>query len=122
MIDLSIENHTPDCLKKKLKNVSSTRWVEQITELDDFKELYVSIVFYLESMSFNEGAVCNRETSIKASSFYKLIASFDFIATLILTGSNLDLTLLVAELLQGKETDMADASHVLNSFKTKYCR
>ena len=31
MLDLSIENHAPDCLKKKLKNVSGARWVELIT-------------------------------------------------------------------------------------------
>ena len=53
-------------------------------------------------MSVNEGRVCNRETSTKASSFYKLIASFEFIATLVLTRSILDLTLSVTELLQEK--------------------
>ena len=31
MLDLSIENHAPDCLKKKLKNGCCTRSVEQIT-------------------------------------------------------------------------------------------
>ena len=72
----------------------------------------------LESMSVSEGRVCNRETSTKASSFYKLIASFDFIATLVLTRSILDLTLPVTELLQGKEIDMADASHLLDSLKS----
>ena len=44
-------------------------------------------------MSFNEGWVCNKETSTKVSSFYKLIACFDFIATLALTKSILDLTI-----------------------------
>ena len=118
MLDLSIENHAPDCLKKKLKNVCRTRWVEQITGLDDFEDLYISIVFCLESVSINEGRVCNRETSTKASSFYKLIASFDFIETLVLTRSIFDLTLPVTELLQRKEIDMADASHLLDSLKS----
>ena len=117
MLDLSTENHDPDCLKKKLKNVCRTRWVDQITGLDDFEDLYISIIFCLESMSFNEGRVCNREISTEASSFYKLIASFDFIATLVLTRSILDLTLPVTELLQGKEIDMTDASHLLDSLK-----
>ena len=36
MLDLSIEYHSPDCLKKKLKNVCRTRAVEWITGLDDF--------------------------------------------------------------------------------------
>ena len=74
------------------------RWVKQITGLDDFEDLYISIVFCLESMGVNEGRVCNRETSAKASSFYKLIASFDFIATLVLNRSIFDLTLPVTEL------------------------
>ena len=55
MHDLSIGNHAPDCLKKKLKYVCCTRWVEQIKELGDFEDLYISIVFCLESMSVNEG-------------------------------------------------------------------
>ena len=100
-----------------MKNVCSTRWVKQITGLDDVEDLYVSIVFCLESMSVNKERVCNRETSTKASSCYKLIASFDFIATLVLTRSILDLTLPANELLQGKEFDMADASHLLDSLK-----
>ena len=69
-------------------------------------------------MNVNEWKVCNRETSTKASSFYKLIASFDFIATLVLTRYILDLTVPVTALLQGKETNMADASHLLDSLKS----
>ena len=78
MLDLSIENHAPDCLKRKLKNVCRTRWVEQIAGLDDFEDLYISIACCLESMSVIEGKVCNSETPTKASSLYKLIASFYF--------------------------------------------
>ena len=69
-------------------------------------------------MSVNEGRVCNRETSTKASSFYISIASSDFIATLVLTRSILDLTLPVTELLQRKEIDMANVSHLLDSLKS----
>ena len=69
-------------------------------------------------MSVIEGRVSNRETLTKASFFYKLIASFEFIATLVLTRSILDLTLPVTELLQGKETDITDASHLLDSLKS----
>ena len=119
MLDLSIENHASDCLKEKLKNVCRTRWVEQITGLNDFEDLYISIVFCLESMSVSEGRVCNRETSTKASSFYKLIGSFDLVATLVLPRSILDLTLPVTELLQRKEIDMVDASHLLDSLKSE---
>ena len=45
ILKLSIENHAPDCLKKKLKNVCHTRWAEQITVLDDFEGLFISISF-----------------------------------------------------------------------------
>ena len=118
MLDLPIENHAPDCLKKKLKSVCHTRWVEQIIGLHDFEDLYISIVFWLESMSVNKGRVSNRETSTNISSFYKLIASFDFIATLAHIRSILDLTVPVTVLLQGKE--MAGAFHLLDSLKSVF--
>ena len=79
-------------------------------------------------MSVDEGRVCNRETSTKKSSFYKassfckVIASFDFTATLVLTRSILDITpdlIPVTELLQGNEIDIADASHILDSLKSE---
>ena len=69
-------------------------------------------------MSVTERWVCNRETSTKASSFYKLIASFNFTATLVVTRSIIDLTVPVTELFQGKEIDMVDASHLLDSQKS----
>ena len=59
-------------------------------------------------MSINERRICDRATSTKAPSFYKLLASFDFIANLVLSISILDLTLSVTELSQGKEIDLAD--------------
>ena len=61
MIGLSIENHALHSLKKKSKNVGRTRWVEQITGLDDSENLYITIEFCLEFMSVTEGKVCNRE-------------------------------------------------------------
>ena len=94
VLDLSIENHLPGCLNKKLENVFHTRWVKQITELHDFGGLF-----------FN----CT------SSYFYELTASFDFLATLVPTRSILDLTLPVTELLQGEEIDMAEASFLLAS-------
>ena len=90
-----------------MKNVGRTRWVE----------LFNSIISCLESIIVNEETIYNKETSTKASSFYKLIASFDFLTTLVLARSIRDLTLPVTELLQGKEINMADASHLLDSLK-----
>ena len=64
------------------------------------------------------GGFCSKEASSKASTFYILISSFDFIATLVLTRSVLELTLPVTVLLEGKEIDMANASHLLDSLKS----
>ena len=87
--------------------------------MGDFEDLYISIVFCLESISVNEGRICNKKVSTKASSFYKLIVSFDFIVTLVLTRRFiLDLTFPVTKLLQGKETNMDDASYLLDSLKS----
>ena len=45
--------------------------------------------------------VCNQHTSAKATSFCKLMFSLDFIPSLLITRSILDLTLTVTQLLQG---------------------
>ena len=66
ILDACVENYAPNCRKKKLKDVCRTRWVEQITGLDDSEELFVPTVFCLEQMSLNMGRVCNQDTSTKA--------------------------------------------------------
>ena len=58
------------------------------------------------------GRICIQETSTKASSFHKLLTSFDFISALVLTWPLLDLTLPVRGLLQRPATDVADSSDV----------
>ena len=64
-------------------------------------------------MSLNMGCVCNQDTSTKATSFYKLMASFDFYSTLFMTRSVVDLTLPVTHLLQGQAIGIADATHLI---------
>ena len=118
ILDACVENYTPNSSKKKLKDVCRTRWVERITGLDDFQELFIPIVFYLEQTSLNEGRICNQDTSTKALSYYKLLTSFEFISALFLTRHVLDLTLPVAELLQGPAIDVADSSHLIESLKS----
>ena len=118
ILDACIENYAPTSSKKKLKDVCRTRWVERITGLDDFEELFISIVFCLEQMSLNVGRVCNQDTSTNALSYYKLLTSFHFIAALVLTKHALDLTLPVTELLQGPEIDVADSLHLIQSLKS----
>ena len=63
MLHLFIEGHASDLLKRRLKSVCCTRLVEQITGLDDFDNLYVSLLFCSDSMSVNEERFYNRETT-----------------------------------------------------------
>ena len=69
----------------------------------------------------NMGSVCNQDTSAKATSFYKLMASFDFLSILVITRTVLDLTLPVTELLQGPAIDITDATHLIRSLKNLIC-
>ena len=72
-------------------------------------------------MSLNIGRVCNQDTSAKATSFYKLMTSFDFLSSLVITRSILDLTLLATQLFQGPAIDTADATHLIESLKSLIC-
>ena len=64
-------------LKKRLSDFCSIRWVENVTGLTDFEDLFAPIVFCIEEMSLNTGHVCNQVTSAKPTSFDKLLNSFD---------------------------------------------
>ena len=116
MLINSIKEHAPDSQNKKLPDFCPTRWVEKVTGLDDFEDCFAPIVICLEEMSLNMGRICN--TSAKANSFYKLMASFDFLSSLVITRSVLDLTLPVTQLLQGPTIDIADATHLIESLKS----
>ena len=72
-------------------------------------------------MSLNIGRVFNQDTSAKATSFYKLMTSFDFLSSLVISRSILDLTLRVTQLLQGLAIDIADATHRIESLKSVIC-
>ena len=72
-------------------------------------------------MSLNIGRVFNQDTSAKATSFCKLMTSFDFLSSLVITRSILDLTLPVTQLLQGPAIHIADATHLIESLKSLIC-
>ena len=55
----SYRHQVLDCLKKKLKNVYYIRWIKQITESNDFEDLFISFLLWLESVSFHKRRVCN---------------------------------------------------------------
>ena len=121
LINSIIKEHVPNPQKKKLPDFCPTRWVEKVTGLDDFEDLFAPIVFCFEEMSMNMGSVCNQDTSAKANSFYKLMASFDFLSSLVITRSVLDLTLPVTQLLQGPAINTADVTHLIESLKSLIC-
>ena len=121
MLINSIKKHAPDPQKKTLSDFCPSRWVEKVTRLDDFEDLFAPIVFCFEEMSLNMGRVCNQDTSAKAISFYKLMTSFDFLSSLVITRSVLDLTLPITQLLQGPALDIANATHLIESLKSLIC-
>ena len=68
-------------------------------------------------MSMNLEGKSNRDTSSKATSLLKLVTSFDFIVSLVITRCVFDLTLPVTQLLQSKTNDIADGLHLIESLK-----
>ena len=61
MLINSIKEHAPDFQNKK-SDFCPTRWVEKVTGLDDFEDLFASVVFCLEEMSLNIGRVFDQDT------------------------------------------------------------
>ena len=88
--------------------------------MDDFEDLFVPIVC-LEEMSLNMRCVCNQDTSAKATSFYKLMTSFDFLSSLVITRSVIDLTLPFTRFLEGPAVDIADVTHPIELLETLIC-
>ena len=86
-----------------------------------YSVLFAPIVFCLEELSLKMGCLCNQDTSTKATSFYKLMTSFYFLSSLVITRSILDLTLPVTQLLQDPAIDIADAAHLIESLKSLIC-
>ena len=78
-------------------------------------------MFCFEEMSLNMGCVYNQNTSAKATSFYKLMTLFDFLSSLAIIRSILDLTVFVTQFLQGPEIDTANATHLTESLKSLIC-
>ena len=118
LLEAAITEHCPSATKKKLIDVCRTRWVERITGLDDFESMFVPMVFCLEVRSMNLEKKCNKETSSQASCFLKLITTFDFIATLVITGTIFGYTIPVTQMLQGKTFDICDGLSSISALKS----
>ena len=121
MLRKLIKENAPDSQKKRLSDFCPSRLVEKVIGLDDFEDLFAPIVFCLEGMSLKKGRLCNRDTSAKATLFYKLVSSFDFLSFLVVTRSVLYLILSITQLLQGPAINIADATHLIESLKSLIC-
>ena len=64
-----------------------------------WRKLFVATFFTLNEMSQNLDKVCNHDASDKTRSFLKLISSFPFIVSLVITRNVFDLTIDVTNLL-----------------------
>ena len=67
MLINSIKKHLPESclLRLKLSDFCPTHWVEKVTGLNDFEDLFAPIVICLEEMSLTMGHVHNKDTSTK---------------------------------------------------------
>ena len=71
------------------------------------------LVCTFEQMSINLNKKSNLDTSSKASSFLKLVASFYFIVALVITLCVFDYTIYVTQLLQNKSIDINHGMHLI---------
>ncbi|XP_065639606.1 52 kDa repressor of the inhibitor of the protein kinase-like [Hydra vulgaris] len=69
-------------------------------------------------MSLNLESKCTKDTSSQASCFLKLVTSFDFIASLVITRTVLDYTIPVTQMLQGKTFDICDGLGSISALKS----
>ncbi|XP_047129556.1 52 kDa repressor of the inhibitor of the protein kinase-like [Hydra vulgaris] len=93
-----IECTVPIAVKKKLKDVCRTRWVEKVNGLDFTR--------WVEKVNASS-----------ASSLLKLITGFDFIVAMCITRNVFDLTLPITRMLQSKSNDIYDGLNLIRALK-----
>ena len=108
----------PDTKTEKLRDVCRTRWVERVKGLCIFQEFFVPIVFSLEELSSTN--LYNKETTSKASALLRLLHTFEFIVSLVVTRSVFDMTLPVTYLLQSSSLDVINGFHLIESVKSLF--
>ena len=120
LLEKNVLKYCPESTRSKLKDVCRTQWIEKVTGMDTFQELFVAICYTLEQMSINENKEVNRETSDKALNFLKLISSFSFLISLVVTRSVFDHTLDVTKLLQTRNMDVIGGLELIETLKNEY--
>ena len=59
MLIKPINEYPPGSQKRNLSDFCPTRWVEKVTGLDDFEDIFAPIIFCLEELSLNMEHICN---------------------------------------------------------------
>ena len=59
MLIKPIKEYPPGSQKRNLSDFSPTRWVEKVTGVDDFEDIFASVIFCLEELSLNMEHVSN---------------------------------------------------------------
>ena len=59
MLIKSIKEHPPDSQKRNLSDFCPTRWVEKVTGVDDFEDIFAPVIFCTEELSLNMEHVSN---------------------------------------------------------------
>ena len=88
--------------------------------MGDFEELSAANELCVENISSNMGRVCNQNTSAKATSFYKLMVLFDFLSSLVIARSILDLTLPITQFCRVQQYILLMQHILLNHWKNLF--
>jgi hypothetical protein len=121
-------------LKKKMKEIgskrqklgapSTKRWVERITNLDEFVNAFEAIIHSLTYMKENENGDFDT-SSAEAETNLNSILSFKFIVCLVITANLLHHTMSLTVQLQQRKIDIAESLKHINLLKAhlnKLCR
>ena len=104
--------------RQKLGAPSTTRWVERVTNLDEFVDAFEAIFQSLKYMKENENRDFNHSSS-DATSFFRSIKSFEFIVSLVITANLLHHTLALTVQLQQRKIDIAESMKQINLLKAQ---
>ena len=94
-----------------------TRWIERITGMDTFQELFIAIHFTLQDMASNLEREVNRDIQDRALNYLKLINYFSFVIPLVVSRYIFYLTLDVTRNLQAKKLDVIASQKLIETLK-----
>ena len=104
--------------RQKLAAPSTTRWIERVTNLDEFVDTFEAIFQSLKYMKENKNRDFNHSSS-DATSFFCSIKSFEFIVSLVITANLLHHMLALTVQLQQRKIDIAESMKQINLLKAQ---